>query len=1559
MAMRASATGNTACFVAGITCVIIGSFGLEKVRDVLNRTLDSNPENFQDGITLDALGQLTRSENVALQRSAAQMLMDRAMHDENLQDIVTSCQNTTDKLVRLKACTTLGLLSKNDENRPKILLCGGLEALAGCLIDTESDLTLKRVTIIGVFDLIYNSDENKDSLIQLGILPALLTILDTSKSKDLLYWALVLVHQLALKSDIRPVIIDHDGLRLLVKTTKASQGHNHMQKLCLHSLVLLCSTGSKSVSTEALRTAVQEGILSPAAVCLKADDQELVYWALGLIHELAVKDVAKSEIQKYPGILKIFYSVLVNNEPNVQIFVLRTLGFLAIKDDIFKEKILKSQIPEHLLLNLSSSIADAVYWAVVLIHDLAMCGEAAATRLLSLDGLIPALVTVVKKNTDKHGDTSASLLIAETFGFLCVSESNHLRLVDAGVLVAIGAFTKSTESDLLFWAAALLLNFTVASDGVKERILANGGLDMLIELVTTSTKEQVPFMAAKTLVMLGIDAPHVNTRVARSVLNYLMRAVMTIPLSAPVNRYDELGLLGVFARGDAHKLTITNKSGLIECLATMVWNIASANPIVARKKNNPMYVHGVSALKCLVVLSSHEKCQRDLLHRGAVSAMAALVVSLNKDEASAERSREKSSRTKLSSKLCLAGDMVFDSVVDGPSADALNRRYKTRVGQFSMAGEDDLLESRSGERIVSLFNGSSASWMGSNTPLGSAQSLVGSSVSTPIEHSEKERGADGGVNSFGICKGATSANIALADLKLQAIIALANCSIVCRQSYEARRLYAHSGALHALWSAALWNPSPSIDFYIECTLITLARARKPNHTTHKNSNTNTSSSTNVVTSTNSNIANSRGNTKKASSSTTTVSRTRLPSTPILSSAGAGRDMDVDARANLSVGARFSSQPILNQQDTYERNTSTSTSTSTSKPISASALTQRKVNASTVPLSQEVKPICSENRQNVAETARNGYDQNSNVVPSIGSKPDMERHVQQTRSVEQSRLSNNTNNPPMPEKLNNDTGADAGVCDPMEVLIKSEDVDASRPRPSTLSDSKKDPDLNKEPDSDISLGVHAHGANQSNRAIKNIPKISTGNGCTADVVGTEKASPQFKQPQQSDAKESAGAIKGEGRKKLSTWVEFNEADKTDHMFLSADHLQIRNDNWTFESIRATVYIAGGNVTDTTTIDVNYTEDLSTTNWYGNRISSTGKWGFEVLLKTSGILQIGWAAGICTFEADKGIGVGDNAFSYAYDGSRCRAWHGGTLDQQHQHEFYGAEWKEGDVVSVLMDIVAATISYSLNGKDLGVAFVDVDTTQRWYPAISLATGQQCLANFGASPFMYDLPAGYNPLSTRKCPVPEMPLSRANQHLQQLRETQKKKIPTHPLFYFEATVSSDRPSPMAVGLHASDGYTYLMKFLSSGQLMFVKQSYVMQGAHQQIIRSHIFPDVAYAACKYTPDMAIGCGISMDQRTVFFTLDGVFVGSPFPPVKDLATISFPYVSGERLTVNFGQRDFSFLPANRTSIRQRMASVLSDQSLIYITSIFVEDESEPELSKRFVNLGQPKLSSK
>mmetsp|Transcript_1274 Transcript_1274/g.3258 ORF Transcript_1274/g.3258 Transcript_1274/m.3258 type:complete len:637 (+) Transcript_1274:3-1913(+) len=120
------------------------------------------------------------------------------------------------------------------------------------------------------------------------------------------------------------------------------------------------------------------------------------------------------------------------------------------------------------------------------------------------------------------------------------------------------------------------------------------------------------------------------------------------------------------------------------------------------------------------------------------------------------------------------------------------------------------------------------------------------------------------------------------------------------------------------------------------------------------------------------------------------------------------------------------------------------------------------------------------------------------------------------------------------------------------------------------------------------------------------------------------------------------------------------------------------------------------------------------------SLPGSYYYEVTLVTGGLAQIGWACimndgskgadSVFTPSNDLGDGVGDDASSFAVDGSRRLKFHGG------EEWKFPIEWKSGDRLGCRLNTNLDTnsnakeggaMSFTLNGKDLGVAFTDTDS------------------------------------------------------------------------------------------------------------------------------------------------------------------------------------------------------------------------------------------------------------
>ena len=118
-----------------------------------------------------------------------------------------------------------------------------------------------------------------------------------------------------------------------------------------------------------------------------------------------------------------------------------------------------------------------------------------------------------------------------------------------------------------------------------------------------------------------------------------------------------------------------------------------------------------------------------------------------------------------------------------------------------------------------------------------------------------------------------------------------------------------------------------------------------------------------------------------------------------------------------------------------------------------------------------------------------------------------------------------------------------------------------------------------------------------------------------------------------------------------------------------------------------------------------------------VESSSSYYYEVTLETGGLAQIGWASlvdgkgGSSSFTPsnDLGDGVGDDASSFAVDGSRGLKFHGG------EDWKFPIEWKAGDRLGCQLNTKKCSMSFTLNGKDLGEAFTDCGS-RSFVPAFS---------------------------------------------------------------------------------------------------------------------------------------------------------------------------------------------------------------------------------------------------
>jgi hypothetical protein len=134
---------------------------------------------------------------------------------------------------------------------------------------------------------------------------------------------------------------------------------------------------------------------------------------------------------------------------------------------------------------------------------------------------------------------------------------------------------------------------------------------------------------------------------------------------------------------------------------------------------------------------------------------------------------------------------------------------------------------------------------------------------------------------------------------------------------------------------------------------------------------------------------------------------------------------------------------------------------------------------------------------------------------------------------------------------------------------------------------------------------------------------------------------------------------------------------------------------------------------------------------------GRWYYEVTFKTSGQARIGWCTAHFNPENNHN-GIGNDENSWGFDGSNKQKHHNVA---QKAAEAYGDYWANGDVIGCLLDFDQRRMIFSKNGKELGVAFVNVKNDTLLYPAVSINRSVKITVCFGRK--MAHLPLGFSVL------------------------------------------------------------------------------------------------------------------------------------------------------------------------------------------------------------------------
>ena len=359
----------------------------------------------------------------------------------------------------------------------------------------------------------------------------------------------------------------------LARLTVTFQGNPHLQKKAMHGLLLLTQCGVDRNAVRALLETASRGGLVPAAVAaLRSKDPELGYFAAGVLHELAHHKV-DAGLKRVPRLVQTVHRTLLDSGAGTQNLLLRVVGYLALRDDDFKLELLRVGLCARLLVCIVSGDVTLAHWAIVLLHDIAMLGKEACSHIAALPGCFPALQKLAARGSQY------ALLVAETIGFICSERELRGGAVDAGLLDIVDGFLTSDDDELHVWAITLLLHIALPSTQLRSRVLAAGFLQRLCTLAVAGRPARSPGSAVRLLGVLAEHAPPVAAQVVAHAFEPLRQQLSAV-LETGGNAADLMSRLGALCQSRTLCAALRRQSvaSLVASLAQAVHHFMDLSP---------------------------------------------------------------------------------------------------------------------------------------------------------------------------------------------------------------------------------------------------------------------------------------------------------------------------------------------------------------------------------------------------------------------------------------------------------------------------------------------------------------------------------------------------------------------------------------------------------------------------------------------------------------------------------------------------------------------------------------------------------------------------------------------------------------------------------------------------------------------------------------------------------------------------------------------------------------------------------------------------------------------